>query len=282
MHGIDLLSQSESIRHLPFGIEYDTACLVDRDTPTRISYEYMKEGSWLDRYGIPWGALQLLLMGFRQELPHEEEVSAYVRNRHTDCRLLQRHEDKYAEYVDSTKGQVLLEGMLSLFPNLSLLSLGHQIDTWQAYTCPKWAIPHNDRVDGAFCWDGVPLYEAVQFESNEREFCGRHADFLMVSTLLKLARSKAFAVSRLEIFESPYMIMAPHMHSDSSPSHCINWEHIRSLVLSVVEGLLLSNTTGLCCLFLFCFPNNGMEPNNAFHVAHSQSLKNKIEHAMST
>ena len=221
----------------------------------------MKEGSWLDRYGMPWGALQLLLMGLRHEFPETtEEINDYLPNRHTDCRILQRHEDKYAEYMESTKGQELLERMLSLFPNLSLLSLGHKVDTWHTYTCPKRAFPDHHNLDGASLQDHLALHEAIQFESTDREFCGRHADFLMVLILLKQVRRKAFVVSHLEIFESPYMIMAPHMHSDSSLSQCINLEHVQALVLNVVEGRLLSDMRGLCCVFPFCLPNHEIKP----------------------
>ena len=129
LHRLDMLSQSNDIRDLPWLITYDFVDPALMLTPKRYSVDFFKTTPWSDRYGDAWGAFMLYLIGIRRDCRNDQEFVFYEHDTLLEARLLTQYQKQYATYLKSRAGQKLLKEVMSKFPKLQGFTLGCYPDT---------------------------------------------------------------------------------------------------------------------------------------------------------
>ena len=121
---LDIISQSNDTRALPWRITYQFIDPAQMPTPKRYSVDFFKTTSWSDRYGDAWGAFMLFLIGMRDDYSSDLESTDYEHDTLLEARLLTSYQQKYATYLKSRAGQKLLTEVVSKFPKLQVLTIG--------------------------------------------------------------------------------------------------------------------------------------------------------------
>ena len=142
----------------------------NRSSPSRLDFEYLKEGDWLERYGVEWGAFQLLLMSIRSETSsatngHDEPLGPHP-NFLTSSATLIGHQVAYVASLNRQPGQDLLLEIFSRFRNIRGIKIG--TGDWENIDRSLNSKRHFIDWHGAKPKKDSALHQAAEFCKNPR------------------------------------------------------------------------------------------------------------------
>ncbi|KAL9050146.1 MAG: hypothetical protein Q9162_006817 [Coniocarpon cinnabarinum] len=202
LQGIDYISHSEKLSRLPWCLHWTHLDKVASSTPSRIDYDYIRSGEWR-HYGGDWGALQLMLLLRRRELPAIREAHVHCTTQETT--KLKDLQLNYGKYLCDESGCSILRDILSRFPDLTHLSIG---DKASSYTENFFDIDIEFYIDSAWRYTELPGFSQVYdtlvylYEGHRKPHV-EQGDTHILTGLLRAIMSLKVKFSHIDVFQ-PY------------------------------------------------------------------------------